>query len=87
MPGIEGRSTGAGTTAVVNGTRFPLEPERTWFVEMWSPPTEPEFVELLARATICYRSPGCSVQVLPWSDAFGGPDRIGGRAPARFKRS
>lgn len=48
-------------TATVNGTRFPLDPRRVWQVEMWSPPTEPEFVLQLARATVCYRSPGCSV--------------------------
>lgn len=49
------------TTAVVNGTRFPLDPRRLWVVEMWSPATEPERVAELARATMCYRSPGCSV--------------------------
>lgn len=57
-------------TAVVNGTRFPLDGARVWTVELWSPPSEPEFVSLLARATICYRSPGCSVQVLPWQQRF-----------------
>ena len=50
-------------TASVNGTRFPLDATRRWFVELWSPPTEYERVELLARATICHRSPGCSVQL------------------------
>jgi hypothetical protein len=49
------------TTATVNGTAFPLDPRRRWVVDLWSPPTEFEFVERLARATICYRSPGCSV--------------------------
>jgi len=48
-------------TATVNGTRFPLDPRRLWTVELWSPATEPERVAELARATICYRSPGCSV--------------------------
>lgn len=65
-----GTSTGAPaatpTTAVVNGTRFPLDPARMWFVELWSPPNERADVERLARATICYRSPGCTVTVLPW---------------------
>ncbi len=56
----------ASPTAVVNGTRFPLDGGRLWTVEVWSPPTEFAFVERLARATICYRSPGCSVTVLPW---------------------
>jgi hypothetical protein len=51
------------TTAWVNGTAFPLDAKRRWVVDLWSPPTEYERVELLARATICYRSPGCSVQL------------------------
>ena len=52
-------------TAVVNGTRFPLDPSRPWTVDLWSPPTERDRVELLARSTICYRSPGCTVS-LAW---------------------
>jgi len=52
-------------TATVNGTRFPLDPARLWVVDLWTPPSEMDFVEQLARATICYRSPGCSVQVAP----------------------
>lgn len=50
-------------TAAVNGTRFPLDPARRWVVDLWSPPSEVERVTLLARATICYRSPGCAVQL------------------------
>ena len=53
------------TTAVVNGTRFPLDAARVYTVELWSPPTDPDFVRLLARATICYRSPACQVTVAP----------------------
>jgi hypothetical protein len=49
--------------AQVGGTRFPLDPRRSWTVELWSPPNERAFVELLARATICYRTPRCSVEV------------------------
>lgn len=49
------------TTTTVNGTAFPLDPRRRWVVDLWSPPTEIEFVERLARATVCYRSPGCTV--------------------------
>jgi len=49
--------------AAVKGTVFPLDPRRRWVVDMWSPPSEPEMVERLARATICYRSPDCSVTV------------------------
>lgn len=56
----------ANTTAVVHGTRFPLDPARLWYVDLWSPPNERADVERLARATICYRSPGCTVTVLPW---------------------
>ena len=56
-------------TAVVNGTVFPLDPRRQYVVDLWSPPTEMDFVEHLARSTICYRSPGCSVVVAdaPWA--------------------
>ncbi|MBL8289090.1 MAG: hypothetical protein JNL85_13990 [Rubrivivax sp.] len=49
--------------AEVRGTRFPLDPRGTWTVEMWTPPSDGAFVEQLARATICYRSPGCEVTV------------------------
>jgi hypothetical protein len=56
-------------TAIVNGVAFPLDRGRRWTVDLWSPPTEPDNVALLARATICYRSPGCSVRVLPWAGA------------------
>jgi hypothetical protein len=52
-------------TAMVKGTRFPLDPARIYRVDMWSPPTDAEFVALLARATICYRSPGCQVTLAP----------------------
>lgn len=48
-------------TAQVRGTRFPLDVRRLYTVDLWAVPSEPESVELLARSTICYRSPGCSV--------------------------
>ena len=51
----------AGQTALVRGTAFPLDPRRRWTVDLWSVPTDLAFVEQLAKATICYRSPGCSV--------------------------
>ena len=62
------------TTAVVNGTRFPLDAKRIHTVDLWSPPTEPDFVRLLAAATICYRSPDCQVTVSPgpWMTASHG---------------
>ncbi len=47
--------------AVVNGTAFPLDPRRVYSVDLWSPATDMEFVAQLARATICYRTSGCSV--------------------------
>lgn len=49
--------------AQVAGTTFPLDPRRRWVVDLWSPPTEADAVRLLARATVCYRSPGCTVNV------------------------
>lgn len=49
------------TTAVVRGARFPLDPSRLYTVNFWSPATDLAFVDQLARATICYRSPGCQV--------------------------
>ena len=52
-------------TAVVNGTRFPLDATRVYVVDLWSPPTEFDFVAQLARSTICYRSPGCQVSLVP----------------------
>ena len=53
----------APVVAVVNGTRFPLDATRRWFVDLWSPPTDPDWLRLLARATICYRSTDCTVEV------------------------
>lgn len=52
-------------TAVVRGVRFPLRPSGLYTVDLWSPPTEAAFVRELAQATICYRSPGCTVTVAP----------------------
>jgi hypothetical protein len=52
--------------ALVNGTRFPLDPARAYHVPLWAPPNDDaEFVLLLARATICFRSPGCRVRLAP----------------------
>ncbi|WP_298834216.1 hypothetical protein [uncultured Piscinibacter sp.] len=47
--------------AQVNGTKFPLDPRRLYTVELWGPATEMDFVEELARSTMCYRSPACAV--------------------------
>lgn len=60
-------------TSQVNGTRFPLDARGRWVVDLWSPPTERESVLALARATICYRSPGCELTVQgPGFDAIPG---------------
>lgn len=48
-------------TTTVRGTRFPLDPRQMYSVNFWAPATDLTFVEQLARATICYRSPGCEV--------------------------
>lgn len=72
----------ARATAVVHGTRFPLDPRQRWTVDFWSPFTgEPAWLELLARATICYRSPGCEV-IVHDASAFRPPPAAGrgGRA-------
>jgi hypothetical protein len=49
--------------AEVRGTRFPLDTRGTWTVDLWTPPSDGAFVEQLARATICYRTPRCTVKV------------------------
>jgi hypothetical protein len=56
---------GADQGAVVRGTRFPLDARDVYTVELWSPPDDAQWLAQLARATICYRSPGCSVSVAP----------------------
>lgn len=48
-------------TAMVGGTVFPLDTRRQYSVDLWTPPSDMEYVAQLARATICYRSPGCNV--------------------------
>ena len=57
---VAARATPA-TTAVVNGTHFPIDPARVYTVDLWNTPTEAGFVHQLARATICYRSADCHV--------------------------
>ncbi|MFZ2648591.1 MAG: hypothetical protein WA210_00670 [Burkholderiaceae bacterium] len=73
--------------SVVNGTVFPLDPQRQYSIDLWSPPTEMAFVEQLARATICYRSPACSVVVIGerWA-AYSPPARLTTRAAASLLR-
>lgn len=71
--------------AVVNGTSFPLDPRRVYSVDLWSPATDMEFVAQLARATICYRSPGCSV-VVPAAQALPGAAALAGVRTARRRQ-
>jgi len=56
---------GHGVTTTVRGTAFPLDRRQVYAVDLWNPPTEPDWVQLLARSTICYRSPDCTVTVAP----------------------
>jgi hypothetical protein len=69
-------------TVRVNGTAFPLDPARRYVVDLFGPPTELAPVEHLARATICYRSPGCTVTLAEaaWP-AAGVPVAKGWRVP------
>jgi hypothetical protein len=71
-PAEEPTPANSTTTAIVNGTRFPLDTARQYTIDMWSPPTDPEFVALLARSSMCYRSPGCQVSMVPgpWMPAM-----------------
>lgn len=90
---VDAREHGGATavTAVVNGTMFPLDPKRVYTVPLWAPPTEAEFVQLLARATICYRSPDCTVVLAPsaWlGDAMGrAPTPRADKAPPKAAAS
>jgi hypothetical protein len=51
------------TQTLVNGTAFPLDPRRQYRIDLWSPPTEMDFVEQLAQASLCHRSAGCRAVV------------------------
>ncbi|CAD5372285.1 conserved exported hypothetical protein [Rubrivivax sp. A210] len=48
---------------VVRGTQFPLDTARVWTVDFWAPATDMDMVRQLANATLCYRTPNCSVVV------------------------
>ena len=51
-------------TVVVRGTQFPLDRRQRWTVDLWSPFSgEPEWLRLLARATLCFRTPACQTIV------------------------
>jgi hypothetical protein len=77
-----------GTTPVVNGTAFPLDTARVYTVDLFAPATEREWVEQLARATICYRSPGCDVIVVGMDDPANAAVALrSGAAIARLSRA
>lgn len=57
----EVREPVARPVVAVNGTSFPLDPRRQYTVELLTQATEMEFVEQLARSTMCYRTPSCAV--------------------------
>jgi len=59
----ETANTEAANKSEVRGIRFPLDTRRVWTVDLWSPPDDGAFVEQLAKATMCYRTPRCHVQV------------------------
>lgn len=73
------QQTAPAAVAVVNGTTFPLDPRRQYTVELLAPAGEMEFVEQLARATMCYRTPKCTV-------SFAGPRLQAVRVVARPDR-
>ena len=47
------------------GAGFPLDHRLVYTVALWNVPGDTQWLELLARATMCYRSPGCTVSVAP----------------------
>jgi hypothetical protein len=57
----EGQAPAGQPVAVINGTSFPLDPRRLYTVDLLTQATEMEFVEQLARSTMCYRTPVCTV--------------------------
>lgn len=61
---------------VVRGVTYPLALQRRWTIDLWSVPTEPEFVRLLARSVLCHRRPACTAVVDgPAMQSLGGPPR------------
>lgn len=58
------------------GNRYPLDPRLVFTVDLWSPPTEMERVQLLAQSTICFRSPGCTVTLSPLTWISAGLSRM-----------
>ncbi|MFO1327715.1 MAG: hypothetical protein U1F56_10190 [Rubrivivax sp.] len=69
--------------ALVRGVSFPLDEQLEYRVPLWTPPSDAEFVLQLAQATMCYRSPGCSVMLAPASWALLSRPRIVAAGPRR----
>jgi hypothetical protein len=72
-------------TGRVGATTFPLDTRRRYQVELWTPPSEPDFVMALAEATICWRTPDCTV-ILRLPPEIGGAP-MPAAAKARGRRS
>lgn len=70
-------------SAVVRGVAFPLDERQEYRVPLWTPPSEAEFVLQLAQATMCYRSPDCSVSLAPASWALLSRTRYAAATPRR----
>lgn len=79
------RAPGASTN--INGTSFPLDPRRMYFIDLWSPPTDMAFVEELAQATVCFRSDGCKAITLGESWSTAAFSKTGGPAELRARWS
>ena len=60
---VVGEAATPAQAVMVNGTAFPLDPKRSYSIDLWSPPTEMDFVEQLAQASLCHRSAGCRAVV------------------------
>ena len=53
------------------------------YVPLWTPPSDADFVVQLAQATMCFRSPGCSVTLAPASWALLSRGRYAAATPRR----
>lgn len=69
--------------AVVRGVAFPLDEGLEYRVPLWTPPSDPDFVLQLAQATMCFRSPGCTVTLAPASWALLSRNRYAAVRPLR----
>ena len=77
----EGVDAAITPTAMVRGQRYPLNPSLEYRIPLWTPPSDPDFVAELARASMCLRTPQCTVLLVPGAWAWGG------RAPGAAARA